>query len=311
MLRPELDHPSTIREVGTGQWRVSSGTAAALGLLDLRMDVAPTTAYLLLGERCVNDCAFCTQARSSQASIGALSRVPWPQFPAERVIEALSRAYVAGRIVRACFQVTVGPAHLQEAQGAVASLASSVGIPICASVVAHDLGGVRCLLEAGCERVTLALDAACERIYRQIKGPRWERLLNLLTKAARTYLGVTIGLFAFTPVAGTRLADCPPPPLLQYRRVQVARWLIVHGLARAEDYDYDATGRIHGYGMDAKALEEILRGGDAFRTSGCPGCNRPYYNERPGGVLYNYPRAPTAAEWHHEIENLLASLGRG
>ena len=303
------------------------------------MDVAPTTAYLLLGERCVNDCAFCTQARSSQASIGALSRVPWPQFPAERVIEALSRAYVAGRIVRACFQVTVGPAHLQEAQGAVASLASSVGIPICASVVAHDLGGVRCLLEAGCERVTLALDAACERIYRQIKGPRWERLLNLLTKAARTYpgrlgthlivglgeteremaermqalydLGVTIGLFAFTPVAGTRLADCPPPPLLQYRRVQVARWLIVHGLARAEDYDYDATGRIHGYGMDAKALEEILRGGDAFRTSGCPGCNRPYYNERPGGVLYNYPRAPTAAEWHHEIENLLASLGRG
>lgn len=320
------------------QWRVSSGTAAALGLCDLRMDVAPTTAYLLLGERCVNDCAFCTQARSSRASSGALSRVPWPQFPAEMVIEALACAYGDGRIVRACFQVTVGPSHLQQARDAVALLASSVGMPICASVVAYDLEGVRSLLEAGCERVTLALDAACEYIYRQVKGPGWERLLHLLMEAARAYpgrlgthlivglgeteremveriqalhdLGVTIGLFAFTPVAGTRLADRQPPSLAQYRRVQVARWLIIHELARAEDYDYDAVGKIRGYGMDARALEGILRGGDAFRTSGCPGCNRPYYNERPGGVLYNYPRALSDAESRHEIESLLASLDR-
>ncbi|MCW3977503.1 MAG: radical SAM protein, partial [Candidatus Bathyarchaeota archaeon] len=31
-------------------------------------------------------------------------------------------------------------------------------------------------------------------------------------------------------------------------------------------------------------------------TSGCPGCNRPYYNERPGGPLYNYPRQPLPDE---------------
>jgi len=25
-------------------------------------------------------------------------------------------------------------------------------------------------------------------------------------------------------------------------------------------------------------------------VTGCDGCNRPYYNERPRGPMYNYPR---------------------
>ena len=28
---------------------------------------------------------------------------------------------------------------------------------------------------------------------------------------------------------------------------------------------------------------------EAVLTSGCPGCNRPFYNERPRGPIYNYP----------------------
>jgi biotin synthase len=27
----------------------------------------------------------------------------------------------------------------------------------------------------------------------------------------------------------------------------------------------------------------------AFQTWGCPNCNRPYYNEIPGKVIYNHP----------------------
>ena len=29
-------------------------------------------------------------------------------------------------------------------------------------------------------------------------------------------------------------------------------------------------------------------------TSGCPHCNRPYYNEDPRGVLYNFPFRPNS-----------------
>jgi biotin synthase-related radical SAM superfamily protein len=28
-----------------------------------------------------------------------------------------------------------------------------------------------------------------------------------------------------------------------------------------------------------------------FETSGCPGCNRPYYNESTRGPMYNHPVA--------------------
>ncbi len=46
---------------------VSAGTAAVVGLHPIRQADAPPTAYLMMGERCRYDCAFCTQARSSAA----------------------------------------------------------------------------------------------------------------------------------------------------------------------------------------------------------------------------------------------------
>lgn len=48
--------------------------------------------------------------------------------------------------------------------------------------------------------------------------------------------------------------------------------------------------------MDDAALRKVINMGTAFMASGCPGCNRPYYNERPGGPLFNYPRRPSEKE---------------
>ena len=42
--------------------------------------------------------------------------------------------------------------------------------------------------------------------------------------------------------------------------------------------------------MDNEWLKQILSTGTAFQTTGCVGCNRPFYNERPKGPMYNYPR---------------------
>jgi biotin synthase-related radical SAM superfamily protein len=33
-----------------------------------------------------------------------------------------------------------------------------------------------------------------------------------------------------------------------------------------------------------------------FLTSGCADCNRPFYNEKPSGPIYNYPRKLTTQE---------------
>ena len=334
MLRSRLKIGSTeTKQEPEEGWRASSGTAAVLGLCQLVMDTTPTTAYLMLGERCRRNCTFCTQARESQANAAALSRVLWPKFPAQDVADAVAQAFQGNKIARACFQVTVSPGYLSETARAISHLAGRCQVPICASVAPRNSDDVSNLLAAGAERVTIALDAASERIYRRVKSGSWEWTLGLLESCAQLYpghigthlivglgeteremaeriqslsdLGVGIGLFAFTPVKGTAMADREPPPLGQYRRMQVARWLIVHSLAWAEDFGYDEEDRLIRYGPITGQLGEVLAGGEAFRTSGCPGCNRPYYNERPGGVMYNYPRPLTREEATREIKVLL------
>ena len=120
-------------------------------------------------------------------------------------------------------------------------------------------------------------------------------------------LGVGIGLFAFTPVAGTAMADREPPPRPVYRRMQAARWLLVEG-GTEPSFQFDDAGRLIDFGLDDEALRAALAGGEAFRTSGCPGCNRPYYNERPGMVPYNYPQALACTQAKAEIKMLLAGL---
>jgi biotin synthase len=111
-------------------------------------------------------------------------------------------------------------------------------------------------------------------------------------------LGLTVGLFAFTPVPGSHLADLPPPTLSSYRRLQAARWLIVHGLSRVDKMDFNGTGQLLALGGPLPAT------GEPFQTSGCPDCNRPYYNERPGGDVYNYPRPLAPAEALRAIEEM-------
>ncbi len=41
--------------------------------------------------------------------------------------------------------------------------------------------------------------------------------------------------------------------------------------------------------------------GKAFETSGCPDCNRPYYDESPRGVIFNYYRLLVAGEIRQAI----------
>jgi lipoyl synthase len=336
MLRPGL---TTALEAGGATdtiWRVSSGSAAVLGLVALTMDAAPTTAYLMLGERCQRACAFCAQARDSRAGADALSRVAWPPFAASQVAEAVTRAYGEGRIARACFQVTVHPGYMEHALAAVATLHRLSAVPICVSIAARTTAEVSALLDAGAERVTLALDAATPSLYHAVKGGNWGSTWDLLMGAAElfpgrigTHLiaglgeseremveriqilydrGVTIGLFALTPVRGSAWESRQAPELASYRRVQAAHWLIVQSQARAEQMAYSADGRIIDLGIDEGALRVLLGDGTAFRTAGCPGCNRPYYNERPGGPLYNHPCALTPGDAQAELDALLVTL---
>jgi biotin synthase-related radical SAM superfamily protein len=301
--------------------KVSSGTLGVLGLAETWLDAPPTTAYLMVGGRCRRDCGFCAQARSSRTSALALSRVTWPLWDEEEALSAVDQAYAGGRIQRCCLQVTVGPGNLDR----VKAIATRLGrrVPLSASVVA-DVDQVQELLEAGVERVGLSLDAVTDETFRRCKGGDLRSTLAVIEEAARRFpgrvsthlmvglgeteqemvrmighlhdLGVTPALFAFTPIAGTAMEDQHPPPVSSYRRVQMARHLLVNDVVTVEGLSFSWDGRVASLGLRRRDVEELLLDGEAFRTSGCPGCNRPYYNEPPRGPLYNYPRPLKADE---------------
>src|SRR5208283_3973523 len=104
------------------------------------------------------------------------------------------------------------------------------------------------------------------------------------------------GLFAFTPIRGTRLEKNSPPMVESYRRMQLARFLIASGIAQVDGMSFDKEGKIVNFGMPKEVLEDVVLSGEPFLTSGCPDCNRPFYNEKPSGPIYNYPRKLTYTE---------------
>lgn len=309
---------------------VSIGTAAVLGLADIVMDAAPTTAYSMLGGRCVMDCGFCAQARSSQASALKLSRVTWPEFDQARTLALLAKAVERGDIRRCCLQVTVAEGYFQRTLEVIRAVRATCDVPIDAAILPTNMDQVEELLAAGVDHIGFGLDAACERVFQRVKGGSWARSLSLIEEAARRFpgrgavhlivglgeteqemaetiqrmhdLGFVVGLFAFTPVRGTRLEDASPPPISTYRRMQVAQYLITNNLARIGNFTFAATGQLLSFNLPR--LPEILADGAAFRTSGCPDCNRPFYNERPGGPMYNYPKALTSQQVEAAIEDV-------
>ena len=103
-------------------------------------------------------------------------------------------------------------------------------------------------------------------------------------------------LFAFTTIPGTKLEKKPRPEIKSYRRVQLARHLIINRATRYENMRFDVTGALEDFNVNNETLKSLVETGQPFITSGCPNCNRPFYNERPSGPLYNYPRGITPEE---------------
>jgi len=318
--------------------RVSVGTASVLGLLRYRLSVSPTTAYLMTYTEgsCLANCSFCAQARDHQANRDQLSRVVWPDYPLDRVIDGF-RNPVHDVLERVCVQVIYYPGFLDDTVDLVRLLREETGLPVSVDTCPVDKESLLRLREAGAEMISIPLDGATPRIFdeikgRDVKGPyRWERHMEALRAAVEVFGDDNVGsnlivglgetekeateliqmlhdmkvktvLFAFTPLAGTRLEDLPPPQLENYRRLQAARHLIVNGHAAMEDMSFDEDGKITSYGeVD---LYTVLGDGVAFMTTGCPGCNRPFYNERPSGPFYNYPRPLTEDEIKEELASL-------
>lgn len=319
------DSQDLFRDLQVG---VSLGTAIVLGLSRVKAACLPTTGYFSIGERCVRDCSFCPRARSSTARGELISRVTWPSFPWKDVLSRLSSSSSATHLSRICFQLVESPGTMPACIEVLREIRSSSTflrrIPVSVSASPYSVARVKALFEAGASRVGLPLDAVNPQVYARVKGGDLRKAWEVLTDAAKLFpgrvsthfiaglgeteeemveamvraleAGVTVALFSFTPVQGTGLEKLAPPPVSTYRRLQIALYLLKKGVG-IENFRFSG-GRIAEIrcGDRIDEIEAELLKGKAFQTTGCPGCNRPYYNERPGGVMMNYAWELSALE---------------
>ena len=313
--------------------RASLGTAIVLGLLDAKLDAEPSTAYLMTYKqgKCTANCGFCPQARTSKSSTELLSRVSWPAFPTRGVIHALGKATGQGKIRRVCIQALNYPGVFTYLEALVKEIKKNSALSISVSCQPKTKADIEQLAAAGVDRLGIAVDAATETVFNEVKGLEvgggycWDTLFRRLDEALAVFgkgkvsthlivglgetekeavqflqrcvdLGVLPALFALTAVRGTALESTPPPKLESYRRIQLSRYLILSGTTRAEKMQFNGESEITSYGLTKEALNKIIESGLPFQTSGCPDCNRPYYNEKPSGPIYNYPKKLTEQE---------------
>lgn len=304
---------------------------------------------LSYSEGCFANCSYCGLARERKGRYEEKSfiHVGWPLLPIEKIIAAIKER--KGRVTRVCLSMVTNRRARADVSAVARRITEKIDLPfsvlISPTIIKPaDLEEYR---ESGADMIGVAIDAATEEIFnryrgKETRGPhQWRRYWETLDEAIRIFgkdkvgvhfivglgeseeqmvkeiqkvrdLGSSTQLFSFFAEEGSAMEDHPQPPLNQYRRIQLARYLIDEGISGYQKFKFDSSGRIIDFGLTDEKLNQIIALGTPFMTSGCPdregkvACNRPYGNCLPGPDIRNYPFHPEP----EDIERIMKQLGR-
>ncbi|MCS7139471.1 MAG: radical SAM protein [Candidatus Nezhaarchaeota archaeon] len=275
----------------------------------------------------------------------SLIRVEWQLRNLEEIIKSINRFNLNGcsmRPYRVCVASITNSKAVDAEIEVVKRVHNATKLPISALITPtiFNKDDVKKLRDAGAERIGIAIDCANDELFDLLRGNRargphrWGRYLEGVIEAVEVMgkgrvgihlivglgeeeeeairliqwahdVGAETHLFSFYPELGSILEGWTRPPIGQYRRVQLARYLINSGISRYEWMNFNERGQVVNFGVLRSTLEEVIESGLPFVTSGCPGCNRPYANERPSERPRNYPYVPTSGA---EIEAIKREL---
>lgn len=284
---------------------------------------------------CSARCAYCglSKERPGIYSRKSFIRVPWPTYGLEKVIERIADRQET--IKRICISMITNRHSVQDTNNIIAILRTYLDTPI-SVLVSPTIVVPETLIEykkAGADKIGVAIDLATPELFQKLRGAgvggphRWDTYWQCLGNASQLFgkgnagahfivgmgeterdmcraiqrvrdLGGKTHLFSFFPEGQSLMARYPQPPMAQYRRIQIARYLIDRGAVRAEEFQYGENEKIIGFGLCATRMNDVVNTGEPFLTSGCEGldgnvaCNRPYANSRPGPGIRNYPFPP-------------------
>ncbi|SMC92646.1 biotin synthase [Desulfocicer vacuolatum DSM 3385] len=303
---------------------------------------------LTYSDGCAARCAYCglSGERPGNYDDKSFIRVKWPVFPLEDIIDRVEER--KDRVKRFCISMVTHARAVEHTLEISKRLLTKLNVPV-SVLLAPTLikkNDLEDLKAAGVDKVGIAIDLATQELFdryrgRGVGGPhRWDVYWKCMTDAVQVFgennagphfmvgmgeteqemceviqvsrdMGCSTHLFSFYPEPDSPLADHNPPPMDQYRRIQLARYLIDGKKVTASQFTFNGRNQVIDFGLDKSTLEKIIHAGDAFRTSGCQGrdgevaCNRPFGNSRPGPDIRNYPFPPEA----EDVERIRAQMG--
>jgi len=235
---------------------------------------------------------------------------------------------------RLCIQVLNYECFFQEVNYIIKKVHQKVpNLKISTAIPPINKNQMKSLKASGLERICFALDACNKQLFEKIKGHKiggiynwdehYQKLQEAISVFGRGYVstyfivglgetekmmgkalhevirkGILPGIFLLTPVRGTPMETHKRAPLLQFRHMQIMRYMMLIDPNSIDRFQFSDKEEklVEIRDLDKKELHRTIEKQIAFKTAGCPACNRPYYTSRPGKEQDGYPRDLTKEE---------------
>ncbi len=258
-------------------------------------------------------------------------RVDWPTVRYAEIIERVKNSADKGQFQRMCISMITHPNSDEDVFVLLdqwVKAAPHIPVSILSNPTTMDYDDLVRLRDMGADIFTVALDAVTPEIFEHTRGKTvdsphtWQKYWQAIEWAAEIFgpekfgshlicgmgeteqeiltvaqkikdLGGHNHMFAFFPEQGSLMEDWDPVDKAQWRRVQLARFIIDYAGGRIDEMTFNEAGQVSDYGIPHAEVETLIASGKPFQTSGCPGkddeevsaCNRPYGDSSPTDIL--------------------------
>ncbi|MCP4217681.1 MAG: radical SAM protein [bacterium] len=294
-------------------------------------------------EGCSANCTYCGLSKVGKENHQDRSfiRVEWPMYHLDDIIRRIVER--PHKVERVCLSLITNPRAVNDAEYIGKRLKENlpnVPISFLISPTLLNRDNLVRYKEIGVERIGIAVDAATPELFeihrgREVRGPhKWDKYWRLFAEAVDIFgkdmvgshlivglgetekqmvqafrktrdLGGVTHLFSFFPEGGSQLQDRKPPPVSQYRRMQLCRYLIDGDISSLSQMSFNDKDQLIDFGLEESRKEEIIKKAIPFMTSGCPNksgnpdevsCNRPYGDCEPGDNIKSFPFKPDQSD---------------
>jgi len=284
---------------------------------------------------CAGNCGYCglSMRRPGEYKDKSFIRVEWPIYKFTGILDGISTN--SDKVKRVCLSMVTNKRAIKDTIKITKTHSQNLDIPLSLliSPTILDKKHLYNFRENGADMIGIAIDCATPVLFEKFRGKnvngphKWEKYWKcyedaieifgkrnvgihlivglgetekeMIETIQKSYLmGGSTHLFSFFPEPDSFLSKHPQPPMGQYRRIQLARFLIDEGISVFEDFCFDENGRVTGFGLSDENISKIIEPGTPFMTSGWPNrgrdvaCNRPYANCLPGPNIRNFPFLP-------------------